>query len=173
MKHSAENKKIYQNIIDGLELDNTKKAVLKSTWLDYLLLMDISANKGWFLNNYSQIAVIIFSLLIPIIEKSKLNLNIFQWDLSIVSVLGLTVAALATLNRQLGFAEKWNHFRMTAETMRNEGDDFFALTGNYKTFNTHEEAFKTFVSAVTSFKRQEVSTYLEEEKNRKKEDEKK
>ncbi len=168
MKQSMTNKEGYKTIIEGLDLDDTQKNVLKSTWLDYLLLMNISARKGWFSHNYSQIAVIIFSLLIPVIEKSKLNVDIFQWDLSIISILGLVVAVLTTLNRQLGFEEKWRHYRMTAETMRNEGDDFFALTGNYEKYTSHKEAFKIFASTVTSFKRQEVNTYIEEEKNRRK-----
>jgi len=76
---------------------------------------------------------------------------------------------LTTLNRQLGFEEKWRHYRMTAETMRNKGDDFFALSGSYVKFESHTTAFKTFTTTITSYKRQEVNTYIEEEKKRKKE----
>jgi hypothetical protein len=171
MKYSKTTKENYQSIIDSLDLDDTQKKVLKSTWLDYLLLMNSSAGRGWFSHNYSQIAVIIFSLLIPVIEKSKLNVDIFHLDLTIISVLGLLVAALTTLNRQLGFEEKWRHYRMNAETMRNEGDDFFALAGSYEKFTSHKEAFKLFTTTVTSYKRQEVNTYIEEEKSRKKDNE--
>jgi hypothetical protein len=168
MRKSKTTKEKYEDIINSLELDETQKKVLKSTWLDYLLLMNSSASKGWFSHNYSQIAVIIFSLLIPVIEKSKLNIDIFHLDLTIISVLGILVAALTALNRQLGFEEKWRHYRRTTETMRNEGDDFFALAGNYEKFISHKEAFKIFTTSVTSYKRQEVNIYIEEEKNRKK-----
>ncbi len=168
MKHTSTNKENYQNIIEGLELNDTQKKVLKSTWLDYLLLMNKSARKGWFSHNYSQIAVIVFSLIIPVIEKSNPHISIYNLDLSIVSIIGLIVACLTALNRQLGFEEKWRHYRMTAETMRNEGDDFFALSGNYSNFNSHTDAFKSFAAIVTSFKRQEVNSYIEEENSRKK-----
>jgi hypothetical protein len=130
--------------------------------------MNSKANKGWLNHNYSQIIVIIFSLLIPVIEKTKLNVDFSQWDISIVSILGFIVAALTSLNRQFGFEEKWRHYRLNAETMRNEGDDYFALTGKYENCITHKVAFKTFISTVTSFKRQEVTTYIEEEKKEKK-----
>ena len=166
MRKTTTEKANYENIIAGLDLDDTQKKILKSSWLDYLLLMNSSAKKGWFSHNYSQIIVIIVSLLIPVLEKSKLNNDIFQWNLTVVSVLGLVVAGLTTLNRQLGFEEKWRHYRRTAETMRNEGDDFFALSGSYEKFKTHEEAFKIFTTALTAFKRQEVNSYIDEETKR-------
>lgn len=167
MKNSKENKERYTTIIDGLDLNDTQKNSLKSTWLDYLLLMDVSAWKRWRSYNFAQIAVILISLLIPVIEKSKLNIDIFESDLSVISILGVIVAALTTLNRQLGFEEKWRHYRMNAETMRNEGDDFFALAGNYEKYLSHKEAFKIFATTITTFKRQEVNTYIEQENNRK------
>lgn len=165
MRKSTTDKDKYIKIIDGLHMDETQKSVLKTTWLDYLLLMNSSAKKGWFSHNYSQIIVIVFSLLIPVIEKSKIN-TIAEWDLTVVSFLGLIVAALTTLNRQLGFEEKWRHYRKTSEAMRNEGDDFFALSGEYEKYQTHKEAFRIFVKTVTTFKRLEVNTYIEEEQRR-------
>lgn len=166
MKNSTTDKENYQNIIESLKLDSTQKNVLTSTWLDYLLLMNKSAKSGWYSHNYAQITVIIFSLLIPVIEKTEININICNWNLTIVGILGLIVAALTTLNRQFGFEEKWRHYRMTAETMRNEGDDFFALSGSYEKFESHTEAFKTFTATITAYKRQEVNTYIEEERKR-------
>lgn len=130
--------------------------------------MDISAIRGLYKHNFTQFAVIFIGLLIPVVEMSKINYDILGWGISIISILGLIVAALTTLNRQLGFEKKWRHYRMTAEIMRNEGDDFFALAGNYKKFTSHKEGFKAFATSVTSFKRQEIKTYMEEEKNRKK-----
>lgn len=166
MKKNTTNKEQYLKIIDSLELDLTQKEVLKTTWLYYFLLMNSSAKRGWVSHNYSQILVIVLSLLIPVIEQSKLNYNIFNLDLKVISILGLLVAALTTLNRQLGFEEKWRHYRKTAEMMRNEGDDFFALSGEYENFKSHKEAFQTFSKTVTTFKRLEVTSYIEEEQRR-------
>lgn len=167
MKHDRGAKQEYKKIIAGLELDDTQKFFLLTSWMDYLFLMNKSARKGWISHNYSQIVVILFSLLIPVIEKSGLNFNVVA-QLSLISVFSLIVASLTALNRQLGFEEKWKHYRLTAELIRNEGDDFFALAGNYKKFATHKEAFKTFASIVTSFKRKEVNSYIEQERDKKK-----
>jgi hypothetical protein len=166
VKQKTTDKGKYATIIDSLELDITQKEVLKTTWLDYLLFMNSSAKKGWISHNYSQAIIIVLSLLIPVIEQSKLNDDICSLNLKVVSILALIIAALTTLNRQLGFEEKWRHYRKTAEAMRNEGDDFFALSGEYERCKTHEEAFKPFLKTVTTFKRLEVNTYIEEEQRR-------
>ncbi len=166
IKRKVKLKENYQKIIDGLSIDETQKSVIKSTWLDYLLLMNKSAKNGWSNHNYSQIIIILLGLAIPIIESSKLNTNIFNMDLTIVGILSFIIAGLTTLNRQFGFQEKWRHYRVTAEIMRNEGDDFFALAGNYEKYNSHKDAFKEFSKTVTTFKRKEVLQYMENDKNK-------
>jgi len=46
MKKNTIDQNNYNNMIAGLKLDPTQKSVLTSTWLDYLLLMNKSAEKG-------------------------------------------------------------------------------------------------------------------------------
>ena len=162
-------KEDYSDLINSLQLEEHQKRVLQSVWFDYLILMDKSARKGWIRHNYSQILIMCFGLLIPIIEKSKLNFNIFELDISVISVFGLIIAGLTALNRQIGFEEKWRHYRRAAETVRNEGFDYFALAGNYVNYTNHSDAFKNFIQVITSYKRQEVDVYLEEQKKDKKE----
>lgn len=161
----------YAIIIDGLKLEDTQKALLKTTWLDYLLLMNVSAKKGWRNYNYSQLIVIFLSLIIPVLEGTKLkNFDFFGWDLgglTLISILSLIVAALTAINRQMGFDAKWRHYRKNAEMMRNEGDDYLGLSGNYEKFNDHSEAFRPFIKSITSFKRQEVNSYLENDSEKK------
>lgn len=111
-------------------------------------------------------------MLIPIFEQIDWMNNIFDMELTLVSILGLLVAGLTALNRQFGFEEKWRHYRLNAETMRNEGDDYFALSGKYEKFLSHKDAFKSFINTITSFKRQEVNTYIEEKTNKNKDDKK-
>lgn len=163
---NSTDKEKYNTLIEGLKLGNTQETILKSTWLDYLLLMNISAEKGWYSYNAAQIAVIVLSLLIPLIEMTKLNADIYDWNLKVVSIIGFVVAAITTLNRQLGFEQKWRHYRRNAEAMRNEGDDFFALAGKYEKFDSHISAFKEFTKTVTSFKRSEVDSYIKEQKKK-------
>ncbi len=162
----------YSETIENLDLNTTQKQVLDTVWLEYLLILNSSAKKGWLSHNYSQVAVIVISLLIPVIEQITWINKIFDLELTLVSIFGLIVAALTSLNRQFGFEEKWRHYRLGAETMRNEGDDYFALSGKYEKFLSHKEAFKLFTGTITSYKRQEVNTYIEEKINRTKDEKK-
>lgn len=176
MKEGTRLKEYYGKIIDSLDLEDGQRELLKLTWLDYFLLMNKSARNGWVSYNYSQLIVIFFSLLIPMLEGTRLkSFDYFGWDfggLTIISLLSLVVATLTALNRQLGLDAKWRHYRKNAEMMRNEGDDFLALSGNYQNINNHKEAFKSFITTITTFKRQEVSNYLQNDNDRKKKDDK-
>jgi len=171
MREGTTLKEYYGKIIDSLDLNDAQRELLKLTWLDYLLLMNKSARNGWFSYNYSQLIVIFFSLLIPMLEGSRLK-GFDYFGLTIISLLSLVVATLTALNRQLGFDAKWRHYRKNAEMMRNEGDDFLALSGNYQNINNHKEAFKSFITTITTFKRQEVSSYLQNDNDKNKNDDK-
>lgn len=169
MKKPINLKSRYEELIDNVNLEESQKTMLKLAWLDYLLLLDKSARRGWRSFNYSQLIVIIFSLLIPVLEGSKLK-NFCYSGLTIISLLSFIVAALSALNRQIGFESKWRHFRKNAELVRNEGDDFLALAGDYQHVNNQQEAFKLFLTTITNFKRQEANSYLHNDKEKKKND---
>ena len=143
--------------------------MLKLAWLDYLLLLDKSARRGWISFNYSQLIVIVLSLIIPVLEGSNLK-NISYSGFTIISLLSFIIASLSTLNRQLGFESTWRHYRKNAELVRNEGDDFLALAGDYQHVNNQQEAFKLFLTTITNFKRQEAYSYLHNDKEKKKND---
>lgn len=162
MKTNDAFKQEYTNVIDRLELSEEQKSFLKLSWLDYLMLLNKKAGVGWFRSSLAQIVAVTISLIIPVIETSNLNQDILDLNLSVVSVLALGVAIITTWNRQLGYEEKWRHYRRNTEMIRNEGDDFFALSGNYEKYSRHTDAFKSFATALTSFKRQEVNTYFEQ-----------
>lgn len=167
MNKSVKLKGRYIELIDSLDLDKTQKTILKLTWLDYLLLLDKSARRGWMSFNYSQLLVILFSLIIPILEGSQLK-GYNYFGLTIISLLSFIIASLSALNRQLGFESRWRHFRKNAEMVRNEGDDFLGLAGNYQNVKNRQEAFKSFLTIITNFKRQEANSYLHNDRDKKK-----
>lgn len=160
---SSSLKKQYLHVIDNLDLQQTEKDLVKIVWLDYFLLLDKSAKKGVYSSNISQIVIIFFSLIIPVIEVIP-DVPKLPFGLSIISLISIMIALITALNRQMNFDARWKHYRKNAEMMRNEGDDFFALSGSYKKFKTHSDAFKDFSTAITLFKRQEINQYFDNQK---------
>jgi len=159
----------YKELINRLSLTEIQKDILIITWLNYLLLMSAKAKRGIISYNICQLLIVFLSLVIPVLEGMQLTPiavgGTGSKGLTYVTVLSLIIAICTALNRQLGFDSKWRHYRRSTEMMRNEGDDFLGLSGNYKSFTTHEEAIQTFISNVTLFKRQEVGSYLDGKNN--------
>jgi hypothetical protein len=155
----------YKVLIDRLNLTEIQKDILTITWLNYLSLMSAKAKRGIISYNFCQLLIVFLSLVIPVLEGMQLTPipigGTQSKGLTYVTVLSLIIAICTALNRQLGFDSKWRHYRRSTEMMRNEGDDFLALAGDYKDFRNHDEAISSFISAVTTFKRQEVGSYLD------------
>lgn len=125
--------------------------------------MDGKAKRGVTFYHFVQPIIIVCGVLIPVLEGTSYGdkaQSPFGVGISVVGLLGLVVAILTALTRFFGFEERWQHYRKNAEMMRSEGDDFFALSGNYKEYTTHNEAFRPFIASVTAFKRQEVGSYF-------------
>jgi hypothetical protein len=148
-----------EKIIDSLEISDTQKELIKSAWLDYLKLTNRNATLGVRYFHILQVTVIITGILIPVLETSSLQFKVLG-NLGIIGILGLTVAIATGLTRHFSFEERWRHYRQHAELIRNEGDDYFALSNNYSECDTHAQAFKEFIAAVTNFKRQEIQSYM-------------
>lgn len=155
----------YEEIIKGLNLDSTQKLVLTVTWLDYLFLLDRRAWVGHRGHTIIQLAVVTLSLIIPIIEGSIYK-DRCLYNISLISLISFMIAIMTAITNQLRFETKWSHSRKNAEIVRNEGEDYFALAGNYQSCANHSDALRAFITTITIFKRQEVSTYLETAKNK-------
>ncbi|WP_299210826.1 DUF4231 domain-containing protein [uncultured Dokdonia sp.] len=158
--NSKENFKSYHQLIELSELSETDKILFKISWLDYLKYLDRLAIKDSLFFNILQLLVIIVGILIPVIEQSKLNSEIGISSITVISILGLTIAIATALNRHFKFEERWKHYRRNAEIIRNEGEDFFGLTGNYENAQNQKDAFKKFIENITAIKRQEVDTFI-------------
>lgn len=150
----------YTQRIDALTLNPEQKELVKMIWLDYFLILEKAAKTGWLGNNFSQIVVILFGLLIPVINGLSTQ---FDWVFAgsvTISILSVIIALISAVSKQIGLNNRWHHYRYHAEMIRNEGEDFFALSGAYKAFETHEEAFRDFCTNVNAYKRKEVTQFV-------------
>lgn len=152
-------------MIKNLKLEADKKEILQLVWLDYFTFTDKKASKNWFGFDKLQLVIIITGVLIPVLEGTGLDEMVksgigIEFNIGLISLLGLVVAIAAGVNRHYAFEEKWRHYRQNAELMRNEGEDYFALSNRYRRFKTHEDAFSTFMAFVTNFKRNELQAYM-------------
>lgn len=102
-----------------------------------------ATNKTWY--NRLKIAEIVFSLCIPFsaayITGGTISLKI------IVGVLGIIVAAIASIMTLMKYQENWIEYRTVAESLKMEKFLFLTEAGPYKKVN---EPFRLFVERFES-----------------------
>ena len=72
----------------------------------------------------------------------------------------LGVAALAAYEEVMQFGERWRHYRRTAELLKTLGWQYLTLSGVFKRFRTHDDAFTAFTERVEDVLNQDVEGYL-------------
>ena len=105
---------------------------------------------------------------IPILEGSTIKVEILGKNFGIVSILGIIVAIIVGIMSHWKFESRWKHYRLNAEIIRVEGEDFFALSNKYSEFEKHSDAYEKFMGIITSFKRKETKLYIESMDNQSK-----
>jgi hypothetical protein len=153
--------KSYLKLINELDISESKKILIRTSWLEYLRYLDRMAKRDSICFHFFQLLVIVLGILIPIIEESDIKDCIKISSFTLISVFGLTIAISAALNKHFKFEEKWKHYRKTAEIIRAEGENYFGLAGEYKDFANSSEAVKKFIEIITDIKRQENNTYID------------
>lgn len=163
--------KEYSELINTSDLEDDQKLVVKTTWLEYFKSCDRNAWNGWWNHHVFSIIIIILGVLIPILEKSTKVCTILGKEIGPAGILGLIIAIATGIVAHWKFESRWKHYRLQAEIMRAEGEDFFALANKYSKYKSHKEALKDFIGIITLYKRKEVEVYIKtkEEENDEKE----
>lgn len=72
------------------------------------------------------------------------------------------MAISAAVEEFFHYGERWRHYRKSEELLKNEGWQFFQLSGPYRRFETHPDAYREFVARVEEINRLDVQTYVTE-----------
>jgi len=153
-------KQKYLAIIDQLAMDEQHKQFLQSRWLDQTLWMEREARKAnrWYY--VLRLTAIVGGVIVP----ALVSLNVgeqaavgVRWSVFVISLL---VAISVGVEEFFQFGDRWRHYRQTVEALKNEGWRFFQLTGIYRRYQNHNQAYPRFAGLVEDLSRQEVQTYI-------------
>ena len=152
----------YCEMIEQLTLDKSKKIQLHADFIDYVRVCEGLAKKHLLLNDLTNISVIILTALVPIIihitpiDRDKYDGTYLQ----LATILSVILAILNGLRQSYKYREKWQNYRHTAEQLILEGQTFFALSGKYASYHSHELAFRKFIDAVNALRTQQLNAYI-------------
>jgi len=156
-------KKDMGSLIDELDLSDLQKHFLHSRWLDQVTWMEgktDDAQKRYYLLRLTSIVggVIIPSLVSLNINNEGID-GFIRWATFTISLL---VAICLAIEEFFNYGERWRHYRRTVENLKIEGWQLFQLSGGYKDFKSHAEAYTSFAAKVEDILRDETNTYISE-----------
>jgi hypothetical protein len=156
-------KKDLGSLIDSLDLSDLQKHFLHSRWLGQVIWMEgktDDAQKRYYL---LRLTSIVGGVIVPALVSLNINSEgiegFIRWTTFTISLL---VAICLAVEEFFNYGERWRHYRRTVENLKIEGWQFFQLSGGYKDFKSHAEAYTSFAAKVEEILRDETNTYISE-----------
>lgn len=149
------------SLIDALLLSDLQKHFLRSRWLGQVIWMEGKADNAQKMYNRLRLTSIVGGVIIPALVSLNISseepTKIVRWTTFSISLL---VAISLAIEEFFNYGERWRHYRRTVENLKIEGWEFFQLSGEYKDFQSHVEAYPSFAAQVEDILRDDIDTYI-------------
>jgi len=153
-----------RGLIDDLDLGDTKRnQYLNARWLKYVEWWDSRARQSKWKHLSLRSAVVIGGALIPALVglREMKVLEPYGWLFAVASiVVSLVIAICAGFESLFGFGDIWREKRTAAEIIKSEGFSFLQLSGKYRDYKSHAEAYQQFTSSVEDLITKEIKDYI-------------
>ncbi len=146
-------------IINTLELEDSKKNLIRLNWLSSIIHYEKKISKNFFLHNLFSIIGIVGGISIPAVSAFDDLFEPSSYKV-IVSILGIITASSVAINMNQKYDERWKHFRKVVEMIRIEGESYFSSAGSYYTGKTILENFSPFMGKLKDIKSSEINGYF-------------
>ncbi|WP_414516703.1 DUF4231 domain-containing protein [Nostoc sp. PCC 9305] len=167
-------KEDFNKLFAGINLGDVQKHFLRSRWLEQVLWMESKANLSRDRHYFLRITTIIGGVILPALVSLNINTNFKPNNRDIImwSTFGLSqiVAISAAIEEFFHYGERWRHYRRTVESLKTQGWQFSQLTGPYRIYPSHEQAFNLFASHVEDIIQRDVEIYATQVVQEKKEE---
>jgi hypothetical protein len=151
-----------EGLIGSLDLPELQKHFMRSRWLDQVLWMEGKAEtaRDWYYR--LRLTTIVGGVIIPALVSLRFDGEVAAAVGWITFIISLLVAISAAVEEFFHYGERWRHYRESVELLKNEGWQFFQLSGPYRRFDSHPDAYRAFAARVEEINRLDVQTYVTE-----------
>ncbi len=176
-------KEDFEQLFVGMNLGDVQRHFLRSRWLDQVLWMEGKANSSRDRHYFLRITTIIGGVILPALVSLNINTTIPNNNIEtntstrireviIWSTFGLSqiVAISAAIEEFFHYGERWRHYRRTVESLKTQGWQFSQLTGPYRNYTSHEQAFNMFAGNIEDIIQRDVEIYATQVVQEKKEE---
>ncbi|MEC4852415.1 MAG: DUF4231 domain-containing protein, partial [Jaaginema sp. PMC 1079.18] len=150
-------------LIDRLDISDLRKDFLKNRWLDQVIWLEGRAKKEQSRHYLLRMTTIVGGVIVPALvgfnnpnDNPRLGV-IIGWSAFGVSQ---AVAISAAIEEFFGHGEKYLNYRNTAENLKIEGWQFFQLSGPYRRYDYHDDAYTIFAERVEQYVMQDVKGFI-------------
>lgn len=156
----------FNEMIDEVKLGELDKEILRGRWADQTSWFSGKARQSKRRMQIFRVVVIVGGVTLPALSTlpSTAPAGIAQWGTPLVS---LIVAATAGLEGFFRYSDLYYQYRESAELLKIEGWSFFALSGVYGRYSTHQAAFEKFSQRVEDVIRRDVRAVVSQEEREK------
>ena len=164
-----------EQLIDGIDLEkDTYNQIIKLRFLEEIKNYEKKRDKTKIYYNFFRFSVTTGSILLPAIlsigqmDPTKLPKNFDQISYWMTWIISLLVTMSNGFLQLFSLDKNYFNYSVVVEQLKTEGWQFFSLSGKYSEFDTHQEAYKTFLKYVESIKRKQVEQEFSSSKGDKK-----
>lgn len=155
---------LYIELINQLSLSPSSKKQIHVDFINFIHVLHKLAYKHMLLNDFTNVIIIILSAVVPIIitmgSEASNGMTIEIDFVTLATILSVILAVLNAFRQAYKYRERWQNHLETAELLILEGQSFFALSGNYSSFTSHELAFKKFIESINRMRSKQINIYI-------------
>jgi hypothetical protein len=148
---------------EELGLSNLHRQYLRSRWLEQVLSMEYEMSRAAKRHHAVRLMTVIGSLVVLVLVSMRFDDP--QW-ISTSRYLSIAFSLLVTLSvafeQVYQYGERWRKYEGMVERLKAEGWRFLQLSGHYRRYRTHAEAFPIFANQIEELNQHEVEVYVTE-----------
>jgi hypothetical protein len=149
--------------LEKLPLAEWQRDFVRDRWWDQINWMDATARRCQRWHRSLRMILIVCGVITPALVSATFGSSSDgSADLVRAAAIaaGLMVAVSTAAEELFRFGPRWRHYRQTSEQVRSEGWMFITLSGPYRRYGTHGEAFRTFARNVEEAFQQDVDAFI-------------
>jgi hypothetical protein len=157
-------------LLESLDVEPFRKEILRQRWLDQVGWMGRQARRMRRRYQLIRVPVVLGGVAIPgliaILLSAGGSEQTFLPGVSTEAVrivaffVSLGVAALGAYEEVMRFGDRWRHYRRTTELLKTLGWQYLTLSGQFKRYRSHDDAFTAFTERVEDVLNEDVEGYL-------------
>jgi hypothetical protein len=173
LDYSDQLKQDFNRLFGSMNLSPLQLEFLKSRWLDQVLWMEGKASVCRDRHFRLRLVTIIGGVIVPILVtlNGGNNAKVQAWLKGATIGLSGLVAVSSAVEEFFHYGDRWYNYRRAAESLKAQGWQFFQLSGTYRAYKTHEDAFAEFVDQIEDIIQRDVEIYVTQNKQSKEQQE--